>query len=50
MEADTQRMRGARPYVFTNLRQGVGADRVAAFIQEAGGLAGAVRSIAGATA
>ena len=41
MEADTRRMRGARPYVFTNLRAGVGVDRVAAFIQEAGGLSGA---------
>ena len=50
MEADTQRMRGARPYVFTNLRQGVGVDRVAAFIQEAGGLTGAVWPVAGATA
>jgi urease accessory protein len=41
MEADTRRMRGARPYVFTNLRAGIGVDQVAAFIQEAGGLSGA---------
>jgi urease accessory protein len=40
MEADTQRMRGGRPYVFTNLRAGVGVDQVAAFIQESGGLSG----------
>jgi urease accessory protein len=46
MEADTQRMRGARPYVFTNLRQGVGVDRVVAFIEDAGGLAGAARRVA----
>lgn len=39
MEADTRRMRGARPYVFTNLREGVGVDVVAGFIQETGGLA-----------
>jgi urease accessory protein len=41
MEADTRRMRGARPYVFTNLRAGVGVDQVTAFIEEAGGLSGA---------
>ena len=39
MEADTRRMRGARPYVFTNLRAGVGVDVVARFVQKAGGLA-----------
>ncbi|SFL59641.1 urease accessory protein UreG [Methylobacterium pseudosasicola] len=38
MEADTQRMRGARPYVFASLRSGDGADAVARFIEEAGGL------------
>ncbi|MCJ2066162.1 urease accessory protein UreG [Methylobacterium sp. J-088] len=38
MEADTQRMRGTRPYVFASLREGTGADRVARFIEEAGGL------------
>jgi urease accessory protein len=41
MEADTRRMRGTRPYVFTNLRAGVGVEQVAGFIEEAGGLAGA---------
>ncbi|GJD39553.1 MULTISPECIES: urease accessory protein UreG [Methylobacterium] len=38
MEADTRRMRGARPYVFSSLREGHGADTVARFIVEAGGL------------
>ena len=38
MEADTRRMRGARPYVFASLREGHGADTVARFILEAGGL------------
>jgi urease accessory protein len=38
MEADTQRMRGGRPYVFTNIRGGIGTDIVAAFIERAGGL------------
>ena len=38
MEADTRRMRGARPYVFASLREGHGAETVARFIVEAGGL------------
>ncbi|GGE30256.1 urease accessory protein UreG [Agaricicola taiwanensis] len=38
MEDDTKRMRGQRPYVFTNIRGGVGTDVVARFIEEAGGL------------
>ncbi len=41
MEADTRRMRGQRPYVFTNIRGGVGVDVVANFIEHAGGLAAA---------
>ena len=39
MEADTKRMRGPRPYVFTNVRDGVGVEVVARFIESAGGLA-----------
>ncbi|KQP50923.1 urease accessory protein UreG [Methylobacterium sp. Leaf399] len=38
MEADTRRMRGTRPYVFTSLRKGDGADAVARFVERAGGL------------
>jgi urease accessory protein len=38
MESDTKRMRGEKPYVFTNLRAGVGADTVANFVEHAGGL------------
>ena len=38
MESDTKRMRGDRPYVFTNLKTGIGLGRVAAFIEAAGGL------------
>ncbi len=38
MESDTKRMRGDRPYVFTNLKTGTGLGRVAAFIEAAGGL------------
>jgi urease accessory protein len=39
MRADTERMRGARPFVFTNLRTGEGVDIVASFIERTGGLA-----------
>ena len=39
MEADTRRMRGARPYVFASMREGHGADTIARFVVEAGGLA-----------
>ncbi|MGY2048076.1 urease accessory protein UreG [Methylobacterium sp. JK268] len=38
MEADTQRMRPSRPYVFTSLREGHGVAEVARFVVEAGGL------------
>ena len=41
MEADTQRMRRGRPYVFTDLRRGVGVEVVSAFIERQGGLADA---------
>jgi urease accessory protein len=39
MEEDARRMRRARPFVFTNLRSGDGAEAVARFVEEAGGLA-----------
>jgi urease accessory protein len=39
MEQDAKRMRGARPFVFTNLHSGHGLSVVAAFIEEKGGLA-----------
>jgi urease accessory protein len=38
MEMDTKRMRGPRPYVFTNLKAGEGLDKVISFIVNAGGL------------
>ncbi len=38
MEADTQRMRGSRPYVFSNMKKKTGLERIAAFIEKAGGL------------
>src|SRR5579864_1550503 len=39
MESDTLRMRGKRPFVFTNLKSGEGAEQIATFIIENGGLA-----------
>jgi urease accessory protein len=39
MERDARRMRGARPFVFTNLREGRGVDEIAGFIETRGGLA-----------
>jgi urease accessory protein len=38
MDRDAKRMRGDRPFVFSNLRTGEGLDRIAAFIETAGGL------------
>jgi urease accessory protein len=38
MEGDTRRMRGQRPFVFTNLKTGEGAAAVAQFVERAGGL------------
>jgi urease accessory protein len=38
MEADTQRQRGARPYVFANMKTRQGLDTIAAFIERRGGL------------
>ena len=41
MEQDTIRMRAGRPYVFSSIRNGVGVDVVARFIEQAGGLTAA---------
>ena len=38
MRADTLRMRTQRPFVFTNLKNGEGVDRIARFVIEKGGL------------
>jgi urease accessory protein len=38
MDRDARRMRGERPFVFTNIRAGEGVEEVARFIREAGGL------------
>ena len=39
MERDTKRMRGAKPYVFSNMRTGTGVPQIGDFIVLAGGLA-----------
>ncbi|MEH6402843.1 MAG: urease accessory protein UreG [Sneathiella sp.] len=38
MDRDSKKMRGARPFVFTNIKAGDGVTKVAAFIIETGGL------------
>lgn len=38
MQRDSDRMRGARPYVFCALKHGTGVDRVVQFIKDIGGL------------
>jgi urease accessory protein len=38
MQRDTRRMRGARPFVMTNLRVGQGLDEIIRFIEEKGAL------------
>ena len=38
MDADTKRQRGARPYVFSNMKTGQGVGAIATFIRERGGL------------
>jgi urease accessory protein len=38
MEADTKRMRGERPYVFTNMKTGDGVETIIGFIVARGGL------------
>lgn len=46
MDRDAKKMRGRRPFVFSNIRAGKGVDEVAQFIEEAGGLRAAERPAA----
>ena len=39
MDRDARKMRGERPFVFTNIRVGQGVERIANFIEQSGGLA-----------
>jgi urease accessory protein len=38
MKTDTMKMRGHRPFVFSNLKSGEGVGQIASFIIEKGGL------------
>lgn len=38
MEVDARRMRGSRPFVFANMRDGTGLAEIAAFVERSGGL------------
>lgn len=38
MDRDAKRMRGERPFVFTNIRAGAGIEVIGGFIEQAGGL------------
>jgi urease accessory protein len=38
MDRDARRMRGQRPFIFTNLKEGKGVAEIAAFIEKQGGL------------
>tara|TARA_R110000787_G_scaffold175012_5_gene287574 strand:- start:2437 stop:3075 length:639 start_codon:yes stop_codon:yes gene_type:complete len=39
MDRDSKKMRGDRPFVFTNIKAGKGVEEIAAFIRKTGGLA-----------
>jgi urease accessory protein len=41
MDRDARRMRGERPFVFTNIKAGEGVEAVARFVERAGGLVAA---------
>ncbi len=38
MDRDARKMRGQRPFMFTNLKENKGVSEIAAFILKAGGL------------
>ena len=38
MERDSKKMRGERPFLFANIRAGVGVEEIARFIEVQGGL------------
>ena len=40
MDRDSRKMRGEKPFVFSNIKAGVGVAEIADFVTEAGGLAG----------
>ena len=38
MDRDARKMRGDRPFLFTNLKDAIGLDEIVAFLLRAGGL------------
>lgn len=46
MDRDSRKMRGERPFLFTNVRGGIGVEEVATFLKTAGGLGDGVTSAA----
>ncbi len=44
MDRDARRMRGDRPFVFTNIKTGAGVNEIAEFISRSGGLPGSIDS------
>jgi len=38
MDRDSRKMRGERPFLFSNLKAGVGIDGIASFVLKMGGL------------
>jgi len=38
MDRDSRKMRGTRPFIFTNLKESTGVAEIADFIAETGGL------------
>ena len=42
MDRDARRMRGTRPFVFTNVRAGIGVAAISAFVEREGGLVASV--------
>jgi urease accessory protein len=45
MDRDARKMRGNRPFVFTNMRSGEGVDATIAFVEKAGGLQSAPEAV-----
>ena len=44
MDRDAKKMRGERPFLFTNVKAGIGVEDVVAFVEATGGLGGGVQA------
>jgi urease accessory protein len=47
MDRDARKMRGERPFLFTNIRAGLGVPEVAAYVERAGGLSNTIANSQG---